>query len=332
MGNLWIRFGCFLTGYNFHIVRNSSEVANKAVKKYTSAMLIVCILWSFIGYTFTQRYLHGGLWGAVAGAVIMVIIIVQIERQIILTLKRNVALYIFRGLIALMMAVIGAIIIDQIIFKDDIDLEKMTAIEERVNEQLPSNTADLKNQIAELDSSIAGKEAEKKKLIDDINARPSIKNVTTQTHPIVVEDVLFDSLNKKITKQRVEKATAVQINNIPNPNIALIPEIDTTLKMLRTQKADLGEKLINIRPALKAKIESKTGFLDELKVMYRLIRGSNVAMFVWFIWFFFLVALEMLVLVSKAKDSENDYERTVMHQMNHQLKKLELLSKMAQKN
>ena len=60
MKNWWIRFGCFLTGYNYSIVRNSSEVAAKTVKRYTSAMLIVCILWAFIGYCFTRRYLHGG--------------------------------------------------------------------------------------------------------------------------------------------------------------------------------------------------------------------------------------------------------------------------------
>ena len=69
MKNWWIRFGCFLTGYNYNIVRNSSEVAAKALKRYTSAMVIVCILWAFIGYVFTDRYLHGGKWGSIAGSI-----------------------------------------------------------------------------------------------------------------------------------------------------------------------------------------------------------------------------------------------------------------------
>lgn len=68
MKNWWIKFGCFLTGYNYGIVRSSSEVSSKAVKKYTSAMLIVCILWSFVGFMFTQRYLRGNSWGSVVGA------------------------------------------------------------------------------------------------------------------------------------------------------------------------------------------------------------------------------------------------------------------------
>src|SRR5690606_21961417 len=109
--NLWIKFGCFLTGYNYPIVMASSEVAVKAVKRYTSALIIVSIIWAFVGFTFTNRYLHASTWGSVAGAVIMVIIIVQVERQIILSVTPSKWLYIFRGLIAIMMAILGAIII-----------------------------------------------------------------------------------------------------------------------------------------------------------------------------------------------------------------------------
>ena len=75
MNNWWIRFGCFLTGYNYAIVRNSSEVAAKAVKRYTSALLIVCLLWSFIGYSFAERYLESVLIGSIVGAIIAVVII-----------------------------------------------------------------------------------------------------------------------------------------------------------------------------------------------------------------------------------------------------------------
>lgn len=77
MKNWWIRFGCFLTGYNYGIVRNSSEVAAKAVKKYTAALVIVCILWSFIGYSFTYRYLQGGLVASLIGAILAIVIIVS---------------------------------------------------------------------------------------------------------------------------------------------------------------------------------------------------------------------------------------------------------------
>ena len=150
MKNWWIKFGCFLIGYNYGIVRNSSEVAAKAVKRYTSALMIVCILWSFIGYSFTNRYLHGGTRGSILGALIFILIIIQIERQIILSLYRSNWLYFSRGIIALMMALIGAIIIDQIIFKEDIELEKITFIQARVDKAFGPKTEELRNQIANL--------------------------------------------------------------------------------------------------------------------------------------------------------------------------------------
>jgi hypothetical protein len=58
MKDLWLKLGCFLTGYNYDILKTCSEVAAKSVKRYTAAMFIICIIWAFVGYTFTQRYLH----------------------------------------------------------------------------------------------------------------------------------------------------------------------------------------------------------------------------------------------------------------------------------
>ena len=84
MRNWWLQFGCFLTGYNYNIMKASSEASAKQVK-YTAAILIVALIWGFVGYSFAERYLHLDTWGALAGAAIMVFIVIQIEKQIILS-------------------------------------------------------------------------------------------------------------------------------------------------------------------------------------------------------------------------------------------------------
>lgn len=332
MRNWWIRFGCFLTGYNYGIVQGSSEVAAKAVKRYTSAMLIVCILWAFIGYMFTNRYLHGGNWGAIAGAAIMVVIIIQIERQIILSINPSKLLLVARGLIAMMMAIIGAVIIDQIIFKEDIELEKITFIEGKIQKALPPRTEELRHQIAALDTAITTKEKERMILIEDVNKNPLIKSTTTQTTPQTVTSTTRDSAGRTVTSQRVVPSTSVVVSNIPNPKQALIAPLEKTIADLRQQRNDKETALLNIRPQLEKEISSKIGFLDELEVMYSLIVRSKVAMGVWFIWFFFLLGLELLVLISKSSEKENDYERTVKHHMELQMRKLNLLAKAAEEN
>jgi len=333
MKNWWIRFGCFLTGYNYGIVRNSSEVAAKAVKRYTSALLIVCIMWSFIGYTFTQRYLQASTWGAISGAIVMVIIIIQIERQIILSITPSKWLYISRGIIAAMMAIIGAVIIDQIIFKEDIELEKITFVEERVKKALPPKTEELRTQIASLDTAIGKKESERIELIKDIEKTPSLKIYSTQASIVTNKRVSIDTATgKPITVETSRPVPVVTSSNVPNPKISLVAPIEKNIADLRLEKSQKEAALLNIRPLLEKEIGSKVGFLDELEVMYSLITRSNVALGVWLIWFFFLLGLEMLVLISKASEKENDYERTVKHHMNLQMRKLDVLAKMADGN
>lgn len=329
MRNWWIKFGCFLTGYNYSIVNASSEVAAKAVKRYTSAMVIVCIIWAFIGFVFTDRYLHGGVFGSIAGSVVLMVIIIQIERQIILSINPSKWLYFSRGIIASMMAIIGAIIIDQIIFKEDIELEKITFIEERVKKALPPKTEELRNLIAKLDTAISVKEAERATLINDVEKNPTSKVISTQATSFIDRKTTIDSITGKPTTSEITRPSIIATtSNVPNPKIALIAPLEQTISDLRVQKGQKETELINVRPALEKEIKSKVGFLDELEVMYSLITRSNVAMIVWFIWFFFLFGLELLVLISKINEKENDYEKTVKHHMAMQMRKLEVFSKM----
>lgn len=331
MTNWWIRFGCFLTGFNYAIVRNSSEISAKAVKRYTSAMMIVCILWSFIGYTFTKRYVHGGAWGSIAGAVVFVLIIIQIERQIILSINPTKWLYLARGVIAALMAIIGAIIIDQIIFKEDIDLEKITFIEARVKKALGPKTQELRYQIASLDTAIAKKNYERALIVQEVSKSPTI--LVYSTHTVMKEQTTISTdpvTGLPVTKKSSAPTSVTSSDNVANPKIALIQPLQDNINLLSAQKAEKENALLNIRPSLEKEISSKVGFLDELEVMYSLITRSGVALSVWLIWFFFLLGLEMLVLISKMNEKENDYERTVKHHMALQLKKLDLFAKMAE--
>lgn len=106
--------------------------------------------------------------------------------------------------------------------------------------------------------------------------------------------------------------------------------LEENISNLRTQKAEKESIIINVRPELEKEIGSKVGFLDELEVMYSLITKSTIALCIWLIWFFFLLGLELLVLVSKANEKENDYERTIKHQMDLHMKKLNVLAKAAE--
>ncbi|WP_407428846.1 DUF4407 domain-containing protein [Arcticibacter sp.] len=318
MRDSWLRFGCFLTGYNYKIVRQSSEVSVKAVKKYTSALIIISILWGFIGYLFTTRYLHVGLYGGIIGALILIIVIIQIERQIILSVGKNRWAGGFRVFIGIIMSIIGSVIIDQIIFKDDIEKRQIAYNQQYIDSILPSKTTELKRQIRANDSLIMSKEAERLALQNELTLRPTISLTTSSTNYVV------DSLGQVKPATKVNNQTAV-----PNPKASLLEPLQGQITSYIIRKSKLEGQLITIREYVEREVKSKTGFLDELQLLMSILLESLVALIVWILWFLFLFSIEMFVLVSKFGDQTHDYEETVMHQMNV---RLEMLKKLNPKN
>lgn len=327
MKNLWVRFGCFMTGYNYNILRNCSEAAFKSVKKYTAAMLIVCILWFFIGFTFAHRYLSLGLPGCLLAGVLSVIIIVQVEKQIVLSINPGKLLLVFRGCLAFMMSILGAVIIDQILFEKDIEIEKISYISEKVDKILPSKTEELRKQIGAMDTAIYRKEMEKESYVEEISKRPTI-SVTTSSSAIrmvPVQSVTASGRDTTILKRVNEGSVSTTL--VPNPKIALTSALDSTIGAMRQQRAQKENELLHMKPALEKEMKQSTGFLDELTIMARMLSASYVALAFWFLWILFFLFIEMLVLFSKMGDRSNDYEKAVLHHMNLQMRRLDALGK-----
>lgn len=327
MRNLWVRFGCFLTGYNYKILQGCSEAAFKAVKKFTAAMIIVCILWFFIGFTFAQRYLLSNIQGCILAGSIAVVIIVQIEKQIILSINPSRLLLIFRSCLAFMMSILGAVIIDQILLEKDIETEKISYISKKVNEILPLKTLELKNQITALDTSINAKEKEKQSYIKEVSEHPTLPTIISQTQMLPVQVRYTDRSGRDSIVILSKPSSSTTRSNIPNPKIPLIAVTDSTIADMRKQKTAKENILLNIGPALEKEMKEKAGFLDELKVMVQLISGSRVALAFWLLWILFFLFIEMLVLFSKMGDKASDYEKVVIHHMNLQIWRLDALAK-----
>lgn len=327
MNDYWLKIGCFLTGYNYKIIKDSSEASTKAVKKYLSALIIVCILWAYIGFAFSQRYIHTSMFGSVCIAFIMLVIIIQIERQIILTTGRATWALLFRSIIAVIMAVIGSIIIDQIIFKDDVEIQQITNIQEKVDKILTIKTKLLDNDIATLDSLIARKEKERNKIINEVTRKPFVKGSTVEKRNHVIK-----VSNRNASKDSIITRTDVTLTDIVNPKAELIPSIDLQIANLRTQVADKQKARINIRQNLENEFRSKTGFLDELKTLISILVSHYIALIVWILIFLFFLSLEIFILVIKIGDVKNDYDKIILHQMNMRVKMIEELANQYSKN
>lgn len=322
MNNLWLKIGCFLTGYNYTIVKSSSEASAKTVKKYLSAILIVCIIWGFIGYSFAERYLGTDIITSSIVAFVMVVIVIHIERQIILSMGKNWLIPFFRILIGIVMAMIGSIIIDQIIFKEDVEKQKISNIQEEVNTILTSKTKELDNQVMQIDSAINLKEAERAIIIDELSRKPFVRSARSEIrhHKLTLNG------QDSIARDTIVRKTDYILTDVPNPKGNLLPEIEKQIAQLQAQKSEKENRKINFRQELEDELKSKTGFLDELKVLIFILLSSPVALLVWILFFIFFLSIELFVLVNKFGEKGNDYDRVINHQVNTRIAMLEKLA------
>lgn len=329
MKDRWIRFGCFLTGYKYELLKGCSEIAHRAVKRYTAALMIICILWGFIGYSFVSKYLAADWYYSMLGAGLFVLIILQVERQIILADSNGNAKYWIRGFIAIVMAIIGSIVIDQNIFREDIKHRERFVLNAEVDSLLPAKERELKAQVGETDSAIAKKDAERKSLVDELNRNPTIKVVTQQDNAMLVPTITVDSNNTSVTKNQIKHNTVFTVNSIQNPKLSMLGPLDQQIKDLRVSKLSQEDRIIKLRNEVEQDAKANNGFLYELKLMYEILRDSVPALIVWLLWFFLLLGIEIFIMVNKMAHVETDYDVTIQHHMDLQKRKLKLLAMQA---
>lgn len=279
-------------------------------------MIIPCVLWAFVGYFFGERYLKMQWQLCLMAALIMMIFVIQIERQVILSSSSsNKGPLYFRAVIALAMAVIGSLIMDQILFKEDIEQQKIIMMDEKVRRVFPSRSAELKRQLTSIDSSILYKENERRVLVSEISRNPTI--------PVYTRRVIQENRDS-ITSETITRTSS----QIQNPKIALLEPLDAQIAGLRVEKMKKDSMLLVLRPIVEAELKDKVGFLDELNLMISILTASWVAMSVWGLFFCFFLGIEIFVLVSKWNEHETDYDEVIKQQEMVHRRRLELLGKM----
>lgn len=323
--NWWLRFGCFVIGYNYKLLEECGEASRKSVKKYTSAMLIVIIIWIANGYNFATIYVKkDNIFAGLVSALICSIIIVQIERQIILTMKPNNWLKRFRIALALLMALVGSVIIDQILFRQDLeDLREKNKssninLEKNYNLSRENFQDDRNRKIYQIrvQDSISASTRDKLNRLGGTSVTKYNRKGLDSTGKVISTDNSVTSLDVTPLIQTLKNDSISKANNY-----LYIEKIDSDLKKL----SDEYEK--NRKPV-------SNGFLGEIQLLFNFLLNSDslISLFVYIFWFILLFILEMLVLIAKSNDDHSDYERRVMFELDNNNKKIDFLSKRSDDN
>ena len=299
----WLKFGCKLTGWNETVLEQCSEASKSQLSKYTSALLILMIVWSIIGFCFAQRYIGLPIWGCVLVSVIFLTIIVMIERQILLAIHPTKMLATFRLIIAVVMAIVGSTIFDQTMFGKDIDKQMADTIEKQ--------TANLtQKRVGVIDGKLDALRVEKDSL-DKINSE---LQADINAHPWITQKSVTNSQAKLVVNGSIKTVNnpSVTTNQVPNPKQAVVVANNEKVKQLDLQEKDWTKKKLTVEEDTRKECQANVGFLEELEAMVSIVTTRKVAGAFYGVFFILLMSLELFVVASKMGDKECDYEMAIV--------------------
>ena len=300
--NWWIKLGCKLTGWSSSVLSQCSEASKTQLSKYTSALLILMIVWSITGFCFAQRYIGLPIGGCILVSLVFVTIVVMIERQILLALHPTKKLATFRLVIAIIMAIVGSSIFDQTMFGKDIDKQMADTIE--------LQTADLtQKRVSNIDGKLMAFQIEK----DSLNKVNSELQADVNAHPWIVQKSVTNSQDRLVVngKIKVVNNPSVTTNQVANPKQIVIAANNEKIKQIVLQENDLNKKRLTVEEDTRKECQANVGFLEELEAMVSIVTTRTVAGIFYVIFFLLLMSLELFVVTSKMGDEECDYELAI---------------------
>ena len=300
--NWWIKLGCKLTGWSSSVLSQCSEASKTQLSKYTSALLILMIVWSITGFCFAQRYIGLPIWGCILVSLVFVTIVVMIERQILLALHPTKKLATFRLVIAIIMAIVGSSIFDQTMFGKDIDKQMADTIE--------LQTVDLtQKRVSNIDSKLVAFQIEK----DSLNKVNSELQADVNAHPWIIQKSVTNSQDRLVVngKIKVVNNPSVTTNQVANPKQMVIAANNEKIKQIVLQENDLNKKKLTVEEDTRKECQANVGFLEELEAMVSIVTTRTVAGVFYVIFFLLLMSLELFVVTSKMGDEECDYELAI---------------------
>jgi hypothetical protein len=214
------------------------------------------------------------------------------------------------------MSVIGSLILDQIIYAEDLEKRKSQVIGEEAQRITASQTVALDNFKNTLYKELVEKQAQERNISKELNDRPLIefKEVSkfVKTGGTKNKDVNFGNPEEKPSP---EIQITVETKQIPNPIYKDKERISAQIENIKNEINKLENKKINLEETIKEDLKKKRGFLDELSLMVGILKDSWIALIVYFLVFLFLLSLELLVVFTKLYGQKTDLEKLLEYQV-----------------
>lgn len=276
-----LKFYSLIIGENPNYTATFQPASKRKIALYANCLMVPVILWFINGYLLVNHVLEGGIYASILTAFVAAFIIFLIERAIIMS-NGSKSIFWFRIFLGFIIASLGSISLDEVIFKQDID-----------------NQVSFYEQ-TEVDISVQKVEDEYKK---QIGIQQSIVNQKYVEWQLALKDAKGEadgtsgSLQKKVGKIAMLKMNIAQ-------------KIETDYKVENTTLTVLKSNLKEDKKTAKIKAETdfqSNALLVRIRAMFDLIAKNKFMLGVYILFTLFIFCLEFLVVLIKI-GSKNSFD------------------------
>ncbi len=280
-----LKFYCFITGDQYSMLVEDTPKSKQKVALMANALLLPVLAWAINGYLLTRQVLETS-WGvALFTSFICAFVIFLVERIIIMSTTSE-GMKRFRIVLGVCVALLGALALDEVIFKCDID------------HQINKN----KGQYAEKRAHEAGVS------FDTLNGMAGrLQSISQGKSNIgVAEQIAINEMDGKGSGVRgAGKIAQKKLDIAANRKIAVALEQQSydSLILAKTTAMNLARE--------EAKAGYKDGLMIRVKALFQLVFsdwGMGIAYVVLTVLMF---CIEFIVVLVKSKTPESNYERRV---------------------
>lgn len=324
MNNLYTKFLCAFVGWDYKLLNECSPASKKTLHRYAGAIILLMFLWFYIGYGMADRYfVLESTWSKLGVAFAFSFIIWIIERQIILIVGKNKIMGLLRGALAIIMAILGATIIDQKVFEKDINAQRAKIVEQRTDERLVFERRIIADEFARNQKELDSLEIKASAISQEVTKRPMIKSTTYHRTAAGV-----DSLGNAVM------ATGYNEQNIPNPKFKDLERVNIRIDNIRNNLSSLVNKEQELRDDIKRDVMANIGLLTELEITFsKDVIGSSIWTIIFYIGVFcFFLLIELLVVSGKVCSEPCDYENLVEQQQARKIEQIKSILPLSSDN
>lgn len=275
-----------IIGENPKYTATFQPASKRKVALYANCLIVPVILWFINGYLLVSKVLEGSIFSAILTAFIAAFIIFLIERAIVMS-NGSKPIFWFRIFLGFIVASLGSISLDEVIFKHDIDNQVAYYKQSEIDSSVHKVEMDFQNQIA---SQLALVRQKGYDWNHSLNDAVSEADGTGGSH-----------------QRQVGKITMLKMN------VAAKLEADYNTENIKL--ASLISTAETAKGNAKAKAEDDfngNALLIRIRAMFDLIAGDSFMLGVYILFTLFLFCLEFLVVLIKvgSKNSiDEDFEK-----------------------